>query len=418
MSTLRSELSFFDRFAEPVADFEHSRSAPLVCLVSDREGTVHFIGQGRRGVRAGTRLRRLNISNLVELTAPFRLSSIVELLPPRYKSPLRRKLESGGLLTPNQFGALADALVQAGSEAGQLLARYSLQRAGRISALSPRVRQQLAQQKEALGAALSFSGFERKVFHDWAPPDAGEPASFLDGLPQARLREDAMIANDLAVVPGFSFVRPIQTGAALFENDLGTRLTVVLANRLPLEELTGADLVYYNETFASFVMVQYKAMERGSDGEAVYRLPNTQLDEEIRRMDRLIESVRSAALASDVADFRLAWNPFFIKLCPRLVFEPDNAALSKGMYLPIEKWKLLMLSSDIVGPRRGRGITFRNVKRYMDNTAFISLVANAWIGTHREQSAVLESAVRGTVESGRAVVLAVKRTTAADRESE
>jgi len=40
-----------------------------------------------------------------------------------------------------------------------------------------------------------------------------------------------------------------------------------MANKLPLEEQTGADLIYYNETFSSFVMVQYKAMNPGTEGQ-------------------------------------------------------------------------------------------------------------------------------------------------------
>jgi len=37
---------------------------------------------------------------------------------------------------------------------------------------------------------------------------------------------------------------------------------VIMANRLPLEEQTGADLIYFNEAYSAFVLVQYKAMEK------------------------------------------------------------------------------------------------------------------------------------------------------------
>ena len=43
-----------------------------------------------------------------------------------------------------------------------------------------------------------------------------------------------------------------------------------MANRLPLEQQTGADLIYFHEKYRSFVMVQYKAMERES-GEEKFR---------------------------------------------------------------------------------------------------------------------------------------------------
>jgi hypothetical protein len=34
----------------------------------------------------------------------------------------------------------------------------------------------------------------------------------------------------------------------------------------PVEEQTGADLIYYNETYSAFVLVQYKAMEQAKGG--------------------------------------------------------------------------------------------------------------------------------------------------------
>jgi hypothetical protein len=43
------------------------------------------------------------------------------------------------------------------------------------------------------------------------------------------------------------------------------RLTVLNVNRRPLEQLTGADLIYHNETHDSFVLVQYKTMSREED---------------------------------------------------------------------------------------------------------------------------------------------------------
>jgi hypothetical protein len=61
-----------------------------------------------------------------------------------------------------------------------------------------------------------------------------------------------------------------------------------MANRLPLEEQTGADLIYYNETFRSFILVQYKAMEEGSHGPEFRWQLNDHLADEINRMNKLL----------------------------------------------------------------------------------------------------------------------------------
>jgi hypothetical protein len=77
-----------------------------------------------------------------------------------------------------------------------------------------------------------------------------------------------MLATDFSVLPGFEAIRTHPFAAREFRSsdDPSLRLTVIMANRLPLEEQTGADLIYYNETFRSFILVQYKAMEEGSHG--------------------------------------------------------------------------------------------------------------------------------------------------------
>jgi hypothetical protein len=64
-------------FAEPVADFQHSRTVPLVCFIVSARKITH-IGLGRRGNRAGTGLSRLNIDRVKKSLSlcQFRESSI------------------------------------------------------------------------------------------------------------------------------------------------------------------------------------------------------------------------------------------------------------------------------------------------------------------------------------------------------
>jgi hypothetical protein len=222
-------------------------------------------------------------------------------------------------------------------------------------------------------------------------------------------REDAMIVNDLMSVPGFALVRTMSYAGAVFEGD-GKHLTIILANRLRLEELTGTDLIYFNETYRSFVMVQYKAMENGVGiGGAFFRLPDDGLDREIPRM-QVIEQQLSRIRVSDTKEnYRLDASPFFIKLCSRVQFNPDDIKLFPGMYFPLGHWLRVAADETLTGPRDGRQVTYENVGRRIDNDLFIKLVANAWVGTYAEQSAALEAAIRNTVEAGRAIAIAIER---------
>ena len=163
----------------------------------------------------------------------------------------------------------------------------------------------------------------------------------------------------------------------------------------------------YNETYKSFVMVQYKAMESDKHG-AVFRIPNQQLTKEIKRMDRVLAELRKCLSSADRDGFRLNENPFFLKFCPRTVFNPDDTGLVPGMYLPLDYWKRSETDQGLVGPRGGRRLTYQTVGRYFNNTSFVTLVANAWVGTTHTQSAVLKEVIRTIIESGKAVAVAVK----------
>lgn len=398
-------------FAEPVADFKHSRTAPLVCFVVNA-GKLTHMGLGRRGVRAGTGLSRLNIDQAEKLANPLSVRKLLNRLPKRNAVSVRKRFRSGGLLTDKGLAAVVEVIRQIAPQASTLLERFSQTRTERIRRLSERARDNLAQQKEALLTALSIAGISRDPVQEWTPSDEA-PVSFLDGLPSVRLREDPMVVHDLQNLPGFEVIKTYPYGAAVFESEATSeRLTVILANRLPLEEQTGADLIYFNETYQSFVMVQYKAMEREvrRDGpaEAVYRLPNAQLKEEIDRMDAVLVSLKACSPNTEIGGFRLTVNPFFLKLCPRLVFNPDDVGLVPGMYLPLDYWKLLENDPGIKGPKGGFRITYENAKRHFDNTSFTTVVSKAWVGTTPTQSQVLQDVIRTTLETGKALAIAIK----------
>lgn len=398
-------------FAEPVTDFQHSRTAPLVCFVVNA-GKLTHIGLGRRGVRAGTGLSRLNIGQTEELSEPVSVRKLLNRLPKRNAAAVRKRFQLGGLLTDKGFRAVIESVRQLSTQASTLLERFSQVRTERIERLSAKARNNLAQQKEALLTALSIAELSRDPVQEWAPSD-GTPASFLDGLPSVRLREDQMVVNDLQNLPGFDVIKTYTHDAAVFESDkTSERLTVILANRLPLEEQTGTDLIYFNETYQSFVMVQYKAMERTDRKSGIplylYRLPDAQLKEEIERMDALLGALNTYAPNTDIGGFRLTENPFFLKLCPRLIFNPDDVSLVPGMYLPLDYWKLLENDPGIKGPNGGLRITYDNAKRYFDNTSFTTVVSKAWIGTTPSQSQVLQDVIRAALETGKAVTIAIK----------
>jgi hypothetical protein len=404
--------------AEPVPAFAHSRNTALIVLASFTDGFITHIANGRKGASAGTGLVRLNMMDLERLERPLRFRKLVDLVSPRFRAPFRKALQSGGLLPPKTFRAVVEALAQLDdARLTSRLARFSDRRARAIRDLNREERVNLADQKESLGLALEIAGMPRDELFTWRPTPH-KPASFLEGLPGARVREDVMIIKDFTSVPGFEAIRgATNVGAMTFENpqDRRQRLTVIMANRLPLERQTGTDLIYYNETYRAFVLVQYKAMEKVSGGSAEFRWQDgDQFAKEIERMDALLVELPNAALDAVPEGFRLCNNPFFLKFCSRHVFDPDDKGLFPGIYLPLDLWKRLNSTGRLKGPQGGNVLSFDNVGRRLSNSDFIQLVADSWVGTTLAQSAELEKVIRSVLEAGRTVTFAVKHPPAAD----
>ncbi len=243
----------------------------------------------------------------------------------------------------------------------------------------------------------------------WTPGSKVQ-RSFLEGLPQACVREDAALIADFNSVPGFDVIKNYPFAAKLFQSPMNPalQLKVIMTNRLPLEKQTGADLIYYNQTYKSFVLVQYKSMDKGDDGPEFRWQPDDKLAEEISRMDDLLEELQKLPSDNSPASFRFHANPFFLKLCPRLIFNPDDKGLFNGIYLPLELWRCLSTDPVTLGPRGGRILTYGNVGRRLTNTDFVTMVANAWVGTTVPQSEVLARVIEEVIQIGKTVTLAVK----------
>lgn len=404
--TLEVAMRELGRFAEAVNDFEHSRNLPLICFMSFLEDRITHIGRGRRGVIAATGKRRLNVWDVTALPNSIPHAEIIAELPNRFRSVAQKRFIDGGLLPPATFSAFVETLLRLVPASRLLLARFSEQHRRLMAGLSAKTKDALAYQKEALVTALGIAKFDRTPLQEWSLPSEGPPTSFLEGLPSIRLREDPMVIHDLNNVLGYELIKTLPHNAAIFDG-VDSHLTVILANRLPLEEQFGTDLIYYNEKFKSFVMVQYKAMEKEED-ETIFRLPAKNLPEEIARMDAVLAELRKCAPNDHRHGFRFSENPFFLKLCPRIVLNPDNIGMVSGMYLPLDYWRFLEIAEDMKGSRGGRQVTFQNVGRWMDNSSFIELVGRAWVGTTPSQSMLLEEVIKAVLEGGKAVILAIK----------
>ena len=130
-------------------------------------------------------------------------------------------------------------------------------------------------------------------------------------------------------------------------------------------------------------------------------------------METLWRRLSTVPSGSDPDGFRFTDNPFFLKFCPRVVFDPDDTGLFNGIYLPLDLWKRADGAGRFTGERGGKVLTYRNVGRRINNTEFASLVGGSWLGTSIEQSDLLVELIRQVLATGKTVTIAIQQSAAA-----
>ncbi len=88
-----------------------------------------------------------------------------------------------------------------------------------------------------------------------------------------------------------------------------------------------------------------------------------QFSEELKRMDDLLIELQKVQPDTHHNGFRLNPNPFILKFCPRIDFDPTYEGLAKGMYLHLDHWKMLEADKDLEGVQGGKQLNYENVGR-------------------------------------------------------
>jgi hypothetical protein len=394
-----------------------------IALLSFSEETIDFICLARKRNQVVTSKNRIEFSSIVSLNSIPIKAIEARLSQQIQKHFIRVSSGVGGIFPPATWILLLDAIKTERPDTSSEIDRLVglLQFAGyRITGEAAEI---LLQERDALGIALDiFSGSNKlrdRVLGEWAPSEeqltdldeaektakfisrTGGISSFIKGIPQQYLQEEAAIQHDLFNWPGMTPMH--EAGVSVFESG-DRRLEVIYANRNDLEHTLGVDLLYYNESFELFVLVQYKLMHE-DNGEMLYR-PNPQLHSELSLMDAFSTANRLTGSISTHEQFRLNDDGFILKLVPQKGLKPASGELIKGMYVTREYMHFLLGPNGPVGPKGGSKITFDNSPRYMTNSQFTAFVNEGWIGTRGVQSADIRAMLERFYETGRAVVVA------------
>ncbi|UQZ88240.1 hypothetical protein C4J81_03040 [Deltaproteobacteria bacterium Smac51] len=401
-----------DTFDEPVPKFSSGGYSILICFIVLGNCVTH-IAMGKKGRSAGTDMTRLNMSKIETLPYSLPIKTIVEAIPDTAiagRVNVCFEQVRGGRFTDGGIRAVIEAIQLLDPDLSRIISKFSLITNERLEKLSTMAKQNLASQKDALLSVLRLAGLPEDFVDDWVLPK--KPIRrYCDGLPKkGSIKDEAsIIRNDFMCFNGMDRVMDEFNGDVVKFKSGSVKLHVYWADRNELELQTGTDLIYYNETFQSFVMVQYKLMDINERGRPAFRYSDPQLAKEVCRMNNLWDKFNTQQKPGNCFDFRFCYNPFFFKLCPKLVFEPESPHLIKGMYIPLDYWHLLAQSTETRGPHGGPVISYENVGRYLNNTEFAAIVSKAWVGCRPEHSKILLKAVKQSLKRNRTAILAIKK---------
>jgi hypothetical protein len=375
-----------------------------VSVVSWRGVDIDALAVVRAGARVANYKTRITVSDVNELDGPVPIGELLAVLDEPLRSTVAHRLQTGGRLPLDAASGLREALNRLRPGLADIWRE--------LEGVADRTRSLLwvddsepivAYERDAYGLVLSIAGMERaEILSGWTD---NPRVPFLEGLAEFRVTEDNLIAHDAQVFGDWDRLRSSIIGITSFHKG-GRELIVVNANRTPIEQTLGVDLLYYTHDYEAYVLVQYKRLRKGSKAWEFRPSGDRNFAPELARMRAI---ARPGPDKGDPNDHRLGENFCFIKFCKpttRLA-AAASGELSAGMYLPLDYFDKLVASEQITGPRGGVVVSYDTVGRWLSNSSFISLVERAWVGTRGLTTAQVTEVVEHALAAEHSVVLAV-----------
>jgi hypothetical protein len=380
----------------------------MLCFISVKRGYLTHVARSVVYYAAESGKDKLEIWNLMPFSKQVRTAAIKAKIQGKQGWRAKKALD-GGHISTAAFELVLDALRRADSEAASV-ADGLVDRSPLPSDPTPTTAKiNWAYQRDAVLTCLEIARIPKEQLKIRAQLDESAPAewtSIFDSEDDVTTVEDLAILQDLdSKNEDWQFVKRQRYPAKTYVNG-DTTLTVILANKLPLERQLGVDLIYVNETLKSVVFVQYK-MFAGTDGENGYRLDD-QLTKEIARMDAAAAKFSQLGHDESCDGYRFGTDPFFLKFCSKLLSHDDIGHVP-GIYVPVSYWKRLVKTSKAQGKKGGTVVYAETFgRRHFTPTHFIDMVNRGWIGTSALQTEVLAPYLKEMMSGKKAVVLAVE----------
>src|ERR1043165_147125 len=307
-----------------------------VCGLSFRPGFITHWALARRGAKVATGKGRIHFTNIPP--AKVALRSLTEHMGRTAPYLARASSGQGGRLPPATWAAMKAAIQRVSPPTHAVIISLERMRNQGESPDERRGHAIVAQQRDATGLALDAfeptGTLRKRTLHGWVPPEEGTRLrSFLDGIGPLHAIEDQLIARDCNAFPGATVSSATIVGRVFAIG--GRHIEVVNVNRTRVEHSLGVDLLYHNETYDSWTLIQYKCMEASHRSMELECRVDAALRDELVRMNDFRRRVRDQwAEADGTPTFRLCGDGFYLKFLPRVHLQALSTDLLKGMYVP------------------------------------------------------------------------------------
>jgi hypothetical protein len=225
------------------------RRKACLCFIGFARGQISHIARAEIRYKARTGNDRIDLWKMEKLPQPVSAAKLRAALKGSRLGTAKETLKNGGHLPPVAFSSVIEALKEVDPQASQI-ADSLFDREREIDHPIPaQARMNWALQRDAV-TALDIAKIPRGELSVPSQPPPDTPStdrSIFDDVEDIRGLEDILVLHDLDGAEGWNPLKSHKYPAKTYRYG-DTVLTVILANKLPLEEQLGMDLIYINET--------------------------------------------------------------------------------------------------------------------------------------------------------------------------
>lgn len=268
----------------------------------------------------------------------------------------------------------------------------------------------LTEQRDALGLALDIASLDRKsILREARLSRVGTASSVLDLLDGEALHEQDLVRIDQQAFKGLLVADDIRSSR--FTGPGGREVRVHVYDKKPLETVLGIDLLIFLADYESYLLLQYKSMEKKSDdeGKSWSYLVDRQLLDQIGAMDRAASAIASRSVpgAGAMKHWRLTDEAFYFKFCETTRPDARDDALVAGITMGHSFLKRFLALPEARGKHGGHRVGYNNCPRYLNNSQFVDLAREGWIGCDQRGYDLISDVIKAGAEGGRSAMLAV-----------